>query len=426
MKFCKKCGSQIPAGQVCNCATGHAVPQATGRQASSIQPHASPTRTSQGLPPHQTNPPRPPISPTSYGSSPGAAPHMMPHAPMQKAQPSPRAAKKTKTKQSGAGAFFEDMLIRMGIYEPNTYATDPSEIGMPIVPDCIVPTEGEIPVKQYNVATMSNLNAQAEGRLQVTNKRVIFRATSSAYLSRATQHNEFAIDDIAGVSTVRNTKSSFILMILGFLVLLVGAWLAVTVALFAVPDQWTERDQREVTQDDGSVIQETFDRQMRQFVPPTESVLMLQGDIQRLGLLGGILSLIMGLGGLVPFFTVKKRFFYKLFMLGISLGGVLMMAARWDIAVLLIVVLVPIAIAGLYFCSLVPEMILTIKSKGAAPTIDVRSTTGGVIGNFMGAGTDSCFASVVPTEETDEVIRELGAIISDIQKLGDYGVNKWL
>lgn len=31
-----------------------------------------------------------------------------------------------------------------------------------------------------------------------------------------------------------------------------------------------------------------------------------------------------------------------------------------------------------------------------------------------------------PTEETEQLIKELGALIMDIQRLGEYGIEKWV
>jgi large-conductance mechanosensitive channel len=41
-------------------------------------------------------------------------------------------------------------------------------------------------------------------------------------------------------------------------------------------------------------------------------------------------------------------------------------------------------------------------------------------------GLDSGFAEVIPTKETELAIREIGAIIGDIQKLGDLALEKWV
>ena len=35
------------------------------------------------------------------------------------------------------------------------------------------------------------------------------------------------------------------------------------------------------------------------------------------------------------------------------------------------------------------------------------------------------FSEVIPTDESETVIRELSALINDIQKLGDFGIDKW-
>jgi hypothetical protein len=47
-------------------------------------------------------------------------------------------------------------------------------------------------------------------------------------------------------------------------------------------------------------------------------------------------------------------------------------------------------------------------------------------GKANDASMDSGFAEVIPTDETDNAIREIGAIINDVQKLGDMGVEKWI
>ena len=56
------------------------------------------------------------------------------------------------------------------------------ERGQKIVPDNIAPNESEIPVRQYNLCVMRSRikGARAEGRLQLTNKRILFRAKGTA------------------------------------------------------------------------------------------------------------------------------------------------------------------------------------------------------------------------------------------------------
>jgi hypothetical protein len=107
------------------------------------------------------------------------------------------------------------MKNRMGIGSPEKNATDTYERGMKIVPDCISATENEIPIKQYNIAVLRNLLRfeRAEGKLQVTNKRVIFRAPGTSLRGRTTIQQEYAIDEVAGIEARNNYKFNFLYLI---------------------------------------------------------------------------------------------------------------------------------------------------------------------------------------------------------------------
>ena len=96
--------------------------------------------------------------------------------------------------------FWKRYKVRLGLEEPEE-AENVYERGMKIVPDCISADEGEIPIRQYVVAKLRTLHKLnwAEGRLQITNKRVIFRAPGHALMGRTVLQHEFAIDEIAGV-----------------------------------------------------------------------------------------------------------------------------------------------------------------------------------------------------------------------------------
>ena len=58
--------------------------------------------------------------------------------------------------------------------------------------------------------------------------------------------------------------------------------------------------------------------------------------------------------------------------------------------------------------------------SGEGP-IDIRRNTLFTKQNERGTG----FDEVIPTEQTESAIREISAIIGDIQKLGDFGIEKW-
>lgn len=45
--------------------------------------------------------------------------------------------------------------------------------------------------------------------------------------------------------------------------------------------------------------------------------------------------------------------------------------------------------------------------------------------NPMIRSTFTGYNEVLPARDTDRAIEEIGAIVSDIQKLGDYAIEKW-
>ena len=92
------------------------------------------------------------------------------------------------------------------------------ERGQKIVPDNIAPNESEIPVRQYNLCVMRSRikGARAEGRLQLTNKRILFRAKGTAPVGETTIQHEFSIDEVAGFQIVRNFRFSILDLLLIF------------------------------------------------------------------------------------------------------------------------------------------------------------------------------------------------------------------
>jgi len=300
-----------------------------------------------------------------------------------------------KVDTSSAQGFWTSMKNRMGIGDPEKNATDCYERGQRIVPDSIKTNESEIPVKQYNVAVLRTLLKfeRAEGRMQVTNKRVVFRAAGRSIAGRTTLQHEFAIDEIAGIEARRDYKFSLLHLLGGFL--LTGICVAIVFAALG----------------------------------------FLTAKVAALGI---ILALVVGAVGPIPFFTMKKKWLRKLlacaegatsfFMVAQIasayaqikdngfvgfLGGLLMFFA--------VISAILFLIALFLFC-FQPNLILSIKNKtGMGEAVNIRRDTMFTKRDEKGTG----FAEVRPTEETERAIREIGAMINDIQKLGDFGVEKW-
>lgn len=129
-----------------------------------------------------------------------------------------------------------------------------------------------------------------------------------------------------------------------------------------------------------------------------------------------LLGLALGFGGLAPFFLVYKRFGLKLFLLNFSSFGFLLCGAAYPSIIFLL--LTAVSAVSTVVCVFVycfrPNLVIGIKNRmGVVEPVNIR--TGRKIG----------FSEVIPTEETERAIREIGAIIGDIQKMGDEGAKKW-
>jgi hypothetical protein len=264
--------------------------------------------------------------------------------------------------------------------------TDIYERKMQIVPDCLKPNENEIPVRQYTIAVLRNALRfeRAEGRMQITNKRVIFRAAGRSIGGKTTVQQEFAIDELAGIEAISNYRFGFIYLLLGFFIVALSAMTA------------------------GQII-------------------VASGNANAAMALG----LLFGFGGLVPFFMLRVlrwEFLIHLLPLGFSLGafGTLRIVTGDPIWFVLFVISCIINIWGLGLYCLKPDLKILIKNKGAiegAAPIKIGRTRGFWAWR-QNAGTG--FSEVFPTVETDGAIREIGAMIADIQKMGDFGLKKWV
>jgi len=395
MTFCTRCGKQIEAGQVCGCSSEkknmlfctRCGKQIKDGQVCGCSSNAEATKTAAG-----------------------AAPSI---------------------NRNGASRFLESLKDRIGIGDPERNATDCYERGQRIVPDNIKPNEGEIPVRQYNIAVLRNLLKfeRAEGRMQITNKRLIFRAPGRSIGGRTTLQHEYAVDEIAGIEAIRNYWFS-ILHFLGGLIflsltILTGFFVTATASNY------------------GSYT------------------------------LAFVVGILLWGFGLALFFMIRKKFLSKLLAMGVSLGSicaichayrlygffkadllggttealwmfyfaepfrVLIMPFQLSMPIFTNFILslhnpVTILVFLTFFITLFvwflffmrPNLVIKIKNKMGIGQGPIDISRGKKIFFHQIGGTP--FSEVMPTDESEKAIREMGAIISDIQKLGDFGVNKWI
>jgi len=409
----------------------------------------------------------------------------------------------------GAGTW-ESMKNRMGIGDPERNATDVYERGMKIVPECISANEKEIPVKQYNIAILRNMFKfeRAEGRMQVTNKRVIFRAAGRSIGGRTTLQNEFAIEEIAGVGVRRNYKFSFMYLIFAILIISSASYIVFGKSSFISSMLLPSHIQKARENERAAILQSAqaqerenqayhnkLDAQEKEqkaisarenaekrekenpqgycssyyWGPPTcdkdyfkkqkinaqenernaiaarsraekdekqateqreiavkkeaEATKKRESAENIWKIFMTVLGFVLGVGGLAPFFLLYKRFGLKLFILNFSIFGFALSLAASGSAIfnLFLAISIIITLACMFIFCFRPNLVISIKSKGGKGAIDVRRETQLTMYTGKGIG----FSEVIPTEETESAIREIGAIIGDIQKLGDSGAERW-
>ena len=280
---------------------------------------------------------------------------------------------------SSVRGFVSSIRDMCGMSEPNSSFGDPFERDIPIVPSCVAPEENEIVVRQYNIAKLRTRLKfmRAEGRLMVTNKRVLFRAAGTSLTGNTLQEHQFNLDEIGGIEIHKDYKFSFLNLFGTFY------WLAIAVY----------------------------------------AAMLVLGGMGSTAMT--IFGLMLGAAGLLPTFLVYRRFWLKLFFSGISVGGLSMAmnATGSDFVMILMIISAVILLVNLVIVCFVPNLVLKVKTKGAEGAVSIGSQQSLLRRNF--SKEYSGFKEIMPWEDTVLAINELGTLIDDLQKQGDYAIEKW-
>ena len=262
-----------------------------------------------------------------------------------------------------------------------------------IIPESVKPDAGEIPIRQYKLARLrSKVRGQyAEGRLQLTNKRLLFRAAGFSSLGKILIQHEFDVNEIAGVEVQKTNKISF----LNFIGSVFLSWI-----LSGEVKGWFEK-------------------------------IYINNDSLAL-----LLAIVLFSICVVVFFMTPKMFWLKLAVFTIGIGSLLGSSgftfSVWDVVLrfeLFTVtnILVFILALGWFYILLqvcfVPNLIFSVKTKSASDAVQVRRRVWGVFTKHPQEY--SGFSDVLPWEDTEKVAGELGAIINDLQTMGDMAIDKW-
>lgn len=284
---------------------------------------------------------------------------------------------------TSASSVLTSFRNQAGVAEDGGHHANPYERDMPIVPACIEPEENEIVVKQYDIAKLRTRLKfmKAEGRLQVTNRRVLFRAAGTSLTGNILQEHQFNLDEIGGIEMHKDYKFS----ILSFL----GCYAVNALALTAV-----------------------------------KMLLAKTGSNSTF-----IIGLILGIVGLVPTFVVYKRFGLKLFaaVIASSALGLAVLAAKSDgartLTGFLLLVAELIYLINVIIICFVPNLVIKIKTKGATGAVVIGSQK--TMFRRKSGDDYSGFVEVMPWKDTFMAMNELGTMIDDLQKHGDYAIEKW-
>lgn len=299
--------------------------------------------------------------------------------------------------------YISWLFDRSGVENPFRNRNEIYERGQKVTPDNIALDNGEIPVKQYNVGILrSRMRFQrSEGRLQITNKRVLFRATGYSPAGKTTYQHAFSLDKIDGVEIHKDRRFRVPDFLFALLWDGLSLWFAVLGAAF---------------------IYGGFD----------------------LGTFGQIIAAILvaavGIGAIAHFFSRRKKFFSKLLLTGVARGGVLALinvimstpeTTLNDIIAspsVVIWAVVYIVLSVLYYVSMFlfvvkPNLMIEIKTSSGSPGIQIKHKEISFI--WHKSEEFSGFTEILPWKDTDLAIKEVATIIDDIKTLGDFGVEKW-
>jgi hypothetical protein len=283
----------------------------------------------------------------------------------------------------------------------------------------LTPSENEQKVRVYHCTSFSSklLGLKAEGYLTITNMRVVFYAYGSSYGGSSVIHSEVPIADVSCIASYVGTYFS----ITHFLTALTASFVVSTIINVFLNMIFVY-----------ILYNSGFLKEIFSFGPPSEihnsiSTALLGGFIV-IGLSAALLSLIFKsnqiwkpilttVGTLLLAVTGGLKMIYD-FMTSLSrspvgLGAIVIFGA---------IILGIYTIVTYFLYSRRETMSLVIGSKGGsyAPIAIMGATSLGTI-NVAALKT----LTAEPADDVDVMIKELGAVITDIQTLGDVGVEKW-
>lgn len=265
-----------------------------------------------------------------------------------------------------------------------------------LIKDNVTPAEGEHSVRTYYCTYYQSklLGLEAKGFLGVTNKRVIFQANGTSNAGNSVIQSELPISDVSGISSYKGTYFSLGHLLGAFLLTAIASGI-VTAIIGAIGAMSRSSD---------GFLAIGWITAIGTVVG---SFLTQRKSIWRSVLAGSSVSALTALGGgsLLNSFS---------FLGGYNRSG------GWEFILAAIVGIY--ALVCVFWYARRPTFSLAISSNGGSSTpISISGASG--IGIFDVSAGKALNAE--PAEEAEPMLKELGAIILDIQTLGDFGIDKW-
>ncbi len=275
----------------------------------------------------------------------------------------------------------------------------------------VTPSDGEVSVKSYQCSSFNSflLGIKAKGYVEVTNKRLSFQAAGVGMSkNKSVIHNEIPISEVVGISIFLGKPFNWLRLLLGILLisLMVLLTTAIVSTLFSFLNDspkmyqtvlwglfvgalylaYLNRDSDYRADEALSSKSEIKDNSLK------EMAIMALG----LGILGAIIKDSMG--------------FYN------QLGS-----AKFAMPVFVITL-----IYALYRYSKKPAFSLSIFSKSSSNAIvEIAIPSPLPFQSNKSNSTASKALTGKPDVDSLLVLQELGAVILDIQNMGEHGIEKW-
>ena len=273
----------------------------------------------------------------------------------------------------------------------------------------LAPCDGERPIKQYRFMKMNLpiIGYKADASIQVTNKRILYHANgTNVFGSKEESYSEFSIDDVSGISIERSTS-------LNIPILLV--FLLINIILIPINFFFTAIGAGSALKGvDLSIIPIIFS--IAAFIG---AIVLCKKKYYGFSHIVNSVGQNIAVGGMIAWFAGNTSSSISSY-LGYSSGGSEAVSS-------VLLGLIILCICVMYWITLIMALfkknisVVVTSKSGASNAIDCSSNKSWLFGM-------NNIKSLICFFETDEfpfMEAELGAMVSDIQKLGDYGIEKW-